>query len=154
MSEKKKTINDYCNYLEEQSKNLNALKEIDPYQFYRQMISLGEKLKPFPSEYKSPNNRVNNCTTNTYIHATFSDGVITYQGTSDSEIVKGQVALLINGLSGLKPVEIITKSERCLEDFLKSTGIKEVLTPSRTKFFGNGYLLMKQQATAYLDKDI
>jgi cysteine desulfuration protein SufE len=36
------------------------------------------------------------------------DGKVLYQGNSDAQFVKGLVGLLVEGLSGLTPAEIVT----------------------------------------------
>jgi hypothetical protein len=42
------------------------------------------------------------------ITANLADGKVLYQGNSDAQLVKGLVGLLVEGLSGLKPAEIVT----------------------------------------------
>jgi len=37
-----------------------------------------------------------------------ADGKVLYQGNSDAQLVKGLVGLLVEGLSGLTPAEIVT----------------------------------------------
>jgi len=56
-----------------------------------------------------------------------------YQGNSDAQLVKGLVGLLVEGLSGLTPAEIVTITPY----FIQDTGLNVSLRPSRANGFYN-----------------
>lgn len=76
-----------------------------------------------------------------YITANLADGKVLYQGDSDAQLVKGLVGLLVEGLSGLTPAEIVTITP----DFIQDTGLNVSLTPSRANGFYNIFQMMKKK---------
>ncbi|QYO62739.1 DVUA0089 family protein [Leptolyngbya sp. 7M] len=114
----------------------------DPKQRYEQLISLAKRLDPLPEAAKIPENKVSGCVSQVYITADLVDGKVKYQGDSDSQLVKGLVALLIKGLDGLPPEEIL----QVTPDFIQATGLNVSLTPSRANGFYNIFRMMQQKA--------
>lgn len=113
---------------------------------YEQLLWYAQKLPNFPESAKTPENKVNGCQSQVYITARCEDGKVWYEGDSDAQLVKGLVAFLITGMSGLAPAEII----EITPDFIQETGLTVSLTPSRTNGFYNIFEKMKSQALAYL----
>ena len=62
-----------------------------------------------------------------------ADGKVLYQANSDAQLVKGLVGLLVEGLSGLTPAEIVTLTPY----FIHDTGLNVSLRPSRANGFYN-----------------
>jgi cysteine desulfuration protein SufE len=62
-----------------------------------------------------------------------ADGKVLYKGDSDPQLVKGLVGLLLEGLSGLTPAEIVTITPY----FIHYTGLNVSLRPSRANGFYN-----------------
>lgn len=112
---------------------------------YEQLLWYAKKLPDFPEAEKIPENKVYGCQSQVYITANLDDGKVWYQGDSDAQLVKGLVALLIEGINGLTPQEI----EQITPDFIQYTGLKASLTPSRANGFYNIFQLMKTQANVY-----
>jgi cysteine desulfuration protein SufE len=79
-----------------------------------------------------------------YITANLADGKVLYQGNSDAQLVKGLVGLLVEGLSGLTPAEIVTITPY----FLQDTGLNVSLRFSRANGFYNIFQRMKKKALA------
>ncbi len=114
----------------------------DPKQRYEQLLSLAKRLEAFPEAEKTSENKVAGCVSQVYITADLVDGKVKYQGDSDSQLVKGLVALLIKGLNGSSPAEIL----QVKPDFIQATGLNVSLTPSRANGFYNIFRMMQQKA--------
>jgi cysteine desulfuration protein SufE len=120
-------------------------RRTDPKQKYEQLLAYAKKLEPMPEEAKIQANKVQGCVSQVYITADLEDGKIHYRGDSDAQLVKGLVALLIEGLNGLTPEEIL----QVTPDFIEETGLKVSLTPSRANGFYNILQLMKKKALGF-----
>ncbi|MBE9192310.1 SufE family protein [Gloeocapsopsis crepidinum LEGE 06123] len=120
----------------------------NPKQRYEQLIWYAKRLKEFPEGNKVPENKVPGCVSQVYITAGLDQGKVWYQGDSDSALVKGLVALLVEGLSGLSPEEILQVSP----EFIKDTGLNASLTPSRSNGFYNIFQKMKEKALLLASK--
>jgi cysteine desulfuration protein SufE len=86
-----------------------------------------KRLPPFPNEQKVAVHRVPGCVSQVYVTASLEQGKVIFQGDSDSQLTKGLVGLLVEGLNGLDPAEII----QLTPDFIQQTGLDISLTPSR-----------------------
>lgn len=117
----------------------------NPKQRYEQLLWYAQKLPAMPEEGKTAENKVNGCVSQVYITANLEDGKVWYQGDSDAQLVKGLVALLIEGLNGSTPEEIL----QVTPDFIEETGLKVSLTPSRANGFYNIFQLMKKKALGF-----
>ena len=120
-------------------------KHSEPKKRYEQLLWYAKKLKEMPEEYKTSENKVPGCVSQVYITADLEDGKVWYQGDSDAQLVKGLVALLIEGLNGLTPEEIL----HVTPDFIEQTGLKVSLTPSRANGFYNIFQTMKKKALGF-----
>ncbi|MGL5035524.1 MAG: SufE family protein [Microcystaceae cyanobacterium] len=118
----------------------------DPKKRYEQLLWYAKKLEAMPEEGKIPENKVQGCVSQVFITANLQEGKVCYQGDSDAQLVKGLVALLIQGLNGLSPEEIVKVSP----DFIEATGLQVSLTPSRANGFYNILQLMKKKALAFM----
>lgn len=108
---------------------------------YSLLIDLGNSLPPLDEKYKTENNLIEGCQSRVWLHADYTDGLITFQGESDAVIVKGIVSLLINILSGHTPKEILEADLY----FIDKIGLKEHLSPTRS----NGLVAMVKQMRMY-----
>ncbi|MCG5056449.1 MAG: SufE family protein [Limnoraphis sp. WC205] len=110
---------------------------------YEQLLALAQKLPEFPADAKISDNKVPGCVSQVYVIADLDDfGKVQFQGDSDSQLTKGLVALLIQGLNGLSIPEI----ENVTPDFIQETGLQASLTPSRANGFYNIFKTMQQKA--------
>lgn len=107
-----------------------------------QLIAWGKGLPSFPDELKTEERRVPGCLAIVHMHATLDNGNVIFQGDSDTLMVKGLIALLVNGLSGLSPEQILAIPP----DFIVETGLKQSLVPSRANGFHNIFLMMQKLA--------
>ncbi len=117
----------------------------DPKRRYEQLIWYGQRLKEFPEADKTPENKVPGCVSQVYVTAALVDGKVFFQGDSDSQITKGLVGLLIEGLNGLTPHEIA----QLTPDFIQETGLNVSLTPSRANGFYNIFKTMQKKALEF-----
>ncbi|AKG22291.1 SufE family protein [Calothrix sp. 336/3] len=109
---------------------------------YEQLIWYGQKLKDFPEVDKTPENKVPGCVSQVYVTAHLEEDRVIYQGDSDSQLTKGLVGLLMEGLNGLTPAQIT----QLTPDFIQETGLNMSLTPSRANGFYNIFKTMQKKA--------
>ncbi|MBW4645677.1 MAG: SufE family protein [Goleter apudmare HA4340-LM2] len=114
----------------------------EPKRRYEQLIWYAQKLKEFPESDKLPENKVPGCVSQVYVTAALDNGKVLYQGDSDSQLTKGLLALLVEGLNGSTPTEII----QLTPDFIQATGLNVSLTPSRANGFYNIFKTMQKKA--------
>jgi cysteine desulfuration protein SufE len=114
----------------------------NPKQKYEQLLWYAKQLPAISEEDKIAENKVHGCTSQVYITASLEDGAVIYRGDSDAQLVKGLVALLIEGLNGLTPQEIL----KVTPDFIAATGLQVSLTPSRANGFYNIFQMMQRKA--------
>jgi cysteine desulfuration protein SufE len=114
----------------------------EPKRRYEQLIWYAQKLPEFPETDKVPENKVPGCVSQVYVTAALSDGKVMFQGDSDSQLTKGLVGLLVEGLNGLTPTEVV----QVTPDFIQATGLNVSLTPSRANGFYNIFKTMQKKA--------
>ena len=145
------TIVDFEKYLHQKRSEFKSYRKNGIQFVNKKLIELGRTLGDYPEVWKIKSNRVKGCTSNVFIHIYLTNGKIFYAGHSDSEIVKGQLALLINGLNMLKPEEIVNQSEKYLTDFVKNTDVRFSMAISRANSLGTLYQFMKIKAEEFLN---
>ncbi|XP_068642960.1 sufE-like protein 1, chloroplastic/mitochondrial [Aristolochia californica] len=119
----------------------------DPRAKYEQLLFYGRKLPPLQPQFKISENKVQGCVSQVWVHAYLdSDRNVRFEADSDSVLTKGLAALLVEGLSGQPPSEIV----RVSPDFVQLLGLKQSLTPSRNNGFLNMLRLMQKKALQLL----
>ena len=116
----------------------------EPKQKYQQLLYYAKRLPEFPDIDRIPENKVPGCTSLVYVTAKIDGEKVLFQGDSDSQIVKGLVGVLVEGLSGLTPAQIL----QITPDFIVDTGLNISLTPSRTNGFYQILKVMKIKASS------
>jgi len=117
----------------------------EPKQRYEYLRCFAKRLPPFPDEQKVAAHQVPGCVSQVDVTASLEQGKVIFQGDSDSQLTKGLVGLLVEGLNGLPPAEII----QLTPDFIQQTGLDISLTPSRANGFYNIFQTMQQKALVY-----
>ncbi|WP_320674795.1 SufE family protein [Prochlorococcus sp. MIT 1341] len=117
-------------------------RTMDPKRKYEYVLWLSKKLPGFDPERFPKSVRVKGCVSQVHIYAELINEKLQWYGYSDALITRGLLALLINGLSGLSPEEVLAIDP----GFIAETGLQVSLTPSRANGFMNILLTMKSLA--------
>ncbi|MBP0000537.1 MAG: SufE family protein [Cyanobacteria bacterium SID2] len=105
----------------------------EPKRRYEYLLWFAKRIPPFPEVDKILAYRVPGCISQVYLTANLQDGGIVYHADADAQIPKGLVGLLIEGLNGVVPEDIVQLSP----DFIQRTGLDVSLTSSRSNGFYN-----------------
>ena len=116
----------------------------DPKRRYEYVLWLAKKLPAPPPDLTSDSNRVRGCVSQVFVQPVVDGEVLHWQGDSDAQITKGLLALLIQGLDGLTPQQVMAVDP----GFIAETGLAASLTPSRANGFLNILRHMQAQAAA------
>lgn len=117
----------------------------EPKRRYELLIWFAKRLPELDDTARTAENKVQGCTSQVFITARLEDDKVYFAGDSDSQLVKGLVALLVEGLSGLSPEVVGTLSP----EFIQTTGLNVSLTPSRSNGFYNIFRAMQLKSLAY-----
>jgi cysteine desulfuration protein SufE len=116
----------------------------DPKRRYEYVLWLAKRLPALPDALRSEDRKVRGCVSQVYVVGELQEGRLHWQGDSDAQITKGLLALLIEGLDGLTPAEVVALDPA----FIAATGLQASLTPSRANGFLNILRTMQAQAAA------
>ena len=116
----------------------------DPKRRYEYVLWLAKRLGPLPESLRRQECKVRGCVSQVYVVAELVEGKLHWQGDSDAQITKGLLALLIEGLEGLSPAQVVAIDPA----FIAATGLQASLTPSRANGFLNILRTMQAQAAA------
>jgi len=109
---------------------------------YKHIISMGKSLAPLDDELKNPSLLVKGCQSQVWLKPNLnSEGLVSFNGESDSVIVQGLLALILSVYSEESPEAILATPPT----FLEELGLKKHLTPNRA----NGVYAMVKQILYY-----
>ncbi|NBT16214.1 MAG: SufE family protein, partial [Chitinophagia bacterium] len=104
---------------------------------YEYLIDLGKKLSPLDPSFKTDDYKIKGCQSSVWIHSSYKDGLVYFEGDSDAVIVKGLVSLMIMVLNGQAPKDIVDAPLA----FIDSIGLSSHLAQTRS----NGLRAMIKQ---------
>jgi cysteine desulfuration protein SufE len=113
-------------------------------QRYQYLIELGEHLPLMPAKLKTDDNKVKGCMSQVWVSAYMNrDGHIMFYGDSDTAIIKGVVALLVE-LMNNQSVDAIQQVD--MDEIFVRLQLDEHLSPNRHVGVYAILTLMQQQA--------
>ncbi|MCA0943027.1 SufE family protein [Yangia mangrovi] len=112
---------------------------------YRTVIELGKAMDPLPEALKVPATKVEGCASQVWLHLTWEDGRLQFEGESDAMIVRGLIAVLHRLYDGLTPEEVTAIDARAE---LGRLGLNEHLSAQRSNGLRAMVERIQQQAAA------
>jgi sulfur transfer protein SufE len=120
-------------YFEEKASELSLLTG---RQRLEHIIQKGEQHGRLESERRTKENKVEGCQSNAYLIVT-QDDTVTVETDADSKIVRGYLAYLSEGLTGLPADTVIDEARDSVEQFVVNGGLESTFTPNRSDAFTN-----------------
>jgi cysteine desulfuration protein SufE len=117
---------------------------------YQYIIELGQKLPPLADEFKTDDRKIKGCQSSVWLHAAEQDGKLIFNADSDSTFVKGEIALLIQVLSGRTPDEIINAELA----FIDRIGLRQHMAQTRANGLASMIKQMKLYAVGFQHKTV
>lgn len=110
---------------------------------YAYLIELGQKMAPLPDEHRVDENLVRGCQSTVWLYRECQDGKVMLKADSDSLIVKGLAALLLQVFNN-QPGKAVYSTKL---SFLDETGLNRHLSSQRA----NGLLAMIDQIKTFAE---
>ena len=109
------------------------------------LLDYADRLGPYPQDKMDEARRVRGCASRVYLDADYdaSADAMRYRAWADAETVKGLVAVLVTGLDGLSPADVVAVTP----DFVREAGLDASL--SATRQGGFAAVLARMQAAAH-----
>ena len=112
---------------------------------YEYLIDLGKKLSPLDPSFNTDEYKIKGCQSSVWIHSSYKDGLVYFEGDSDAVIVKGLVSLMIMVLNGQAPKDIVDAPLT----FIDSIGLSSHLAQTRSNGLRAMIKQMKLEAGIY-----
>lgn len=108
---------------------------------YQYLIELWHQLPPFPETAQVEGNRIHGCQSGVWLVCDYRNGRLEFAATSDSAIVAGIIALLLQVYSGRQPQQVLATTPT----FVDEIGLSTHLSSHRA----NGLALMLERIRAF-----
>jgi cysteine desulfuration protein SufE len=99
---------------------------------YSYLIDLGRNLPHMDESLKTEENRVHGCVSKVWLVSGFNDGRLDFIADSDTQLVRGLIAVLMMAYKGKTPVEV---GEVDVEGLFRRLGLEQHLSPNRRSGF-------------------
>ncbi|MEW5298785.1 MAG: hypothetical protein WDW36_001868 [Sanguina aurantia] len=118
---------------------------------YKALLKARSHLQPFLDADKLAEHRVMGCTAQIWVTACLEQDVsgqqvVRFNGTSDSELSAGLLGLLVGGLNGMTPAQVMQLDPSVLQPLQLNSTMG--MSPSRVNGFYNMLQAMKRRASA------
>jgi cysteine desulfuration protein SufE len=114
---------------------------------YRHLMDLGRQLEPLSDAERSEANKVRGCASQVWLVTEPRDGVLHFRGDSDSDIVRGLVAVLVRLFSGRPPQAILAFDIRAA---FARLGFESAISAQRSNGFFSMVQRLRRDAEAML----
>ncbi len=109
---------------------------------FHHIIDLGKELSPLEDKFYRDEYIVPGCTSKVWLYGEYKDNKLYFKADSDSILVKGLIAILIEVYSGFQKKDILESNT----DFIKEIGITENLTANRANGLGAMLAIIRKYA--------
>lgn len=109
------------------------------------LMDLGKKLPPMPEEHKTEEYIVKGCQSKVWVYPHFTNGYVSFEADSNTEITKGLVYLLWSIWNNRTPQEILDTELF----FIDKIGMNRMIGSQRSNGFAGMIKQMKWYALAY-----
>jgi cysteine desulfuration protein SufE len=135
-------------FLAEISEDLAFLPARDRYVALREY---GDELAPMDDALKVEANIVPGCLSLTYLAGSLDeDGLIRFQGDSESFVSKGYLYILIQAFDGSRPEAFVKDAEPLVNAFADKAQVTLSMVPSRANVFERMFRFMQRKAVEAL----
>jgi len=132
-----------------QSKIIAEFAELEDWMDkYSYLIDLGKDMKPFDEQKRINQNLIEGCQSRVWLHASYKDGKIFFEGDSDAILTKGLVSLITRIYNDQAADDIINSQP----DFIQQIGLSEHLSPTRSNGLNSMLKQIKLYAMAFKTK--
>lgn len=114
---------------------------------YRHLMDLGRQLQPLSQEERIDANKVRGCASQVWLVTEPKDGRLQFRGDSDSDIVRGLVAVLVRLFDGRTPGAILDFDIRAA---FARLGFESAISSQRSNGFFSMVQRLRRDAEAML----
>ena len=114
---------------------------------YRHLMDLGRQLQPLSQEERIDANKVRGCASQVWLVTEPKDGRLRFRGDSDSDIVRGLVAVLVRLFDGRTPGAILDFDIRAA---FARLGFESAISSQRSNGFFSMVQRLRRDAEAML----
>jgi cysteine desulfuration protein SufE len=134
------------NITEIQKQVIHEFTSIDDWlDKYEYLTNLAKSLPSTDGDLKSENHKIGGCQSNVWIKAKKENGTIHFEADSDTQIIKGIIALLLKVYNNQTPEAILNSDP----EFIDKIGLKSNLSPSRANGISTIMKRIKEIAGEY-----